>query len=69
MDENKQRESKKIRKKEWRGILVVIFAVGASKLLVELTTWSLVVRLLVLFVILGVAYLIFYLIKTILKGR
>jgi len=59
----------KARGKEWRGILVVIFAVSASAILAEMTTWSLVVRLLVLFVILGVAYLIFYLIKTILKGR
>ncbi len=69
MDENKQRESKKIRKKEWRGILVVIFAVSASKIFAEMTTWSLIVRILALFVILGAAFLIFYLIKTILKGR
>ena len=69
MDGDKQRESKKIEKKELKGILLVIFAVGTSKILSEMTTWSLIVRLLVLFVILGVLCLIFYLIKTILKGR
>jgi hypothetical protein len=55
--------------KEWRGILVVIFAVSAFAIIAEMTTWSLIVRLLALLVILGAAFLIFYLIKTILKGR
>ena len=59
----------KARGKEWRSILVVIFAVSACAILAEMTTWSLIVRLLVLYVILGAAFLIFYLIKTILKGR
>ena len=59
----------KARGKEWRGILVVIFAVSASAILAEITTWSLIVRLLALLVILGAVFLIFYLVKTILKGR
>jgi len=47
---------------------IMIFE-AASKLFAELITWSLAVRLLALLVILGAVFLIFYLIKTILKGR
>lgn len=39
MDDDKKRELKKIEKKEWRGVLIVIFAV--AKILAELTTWML----------------------------